>query len=119
MSNVSLAREFTLKLNTTARDYPRVLGSMLNELTDVGYDTVREFTPVRTGKLRDGWQKHTRPDEDLGPREITNAVEYGPFVEFGTRNMAPRLMAFRTTQYLGTIVDEYYRRALLRFGFRS
>lgn len=49
-------------------------------------------TPVRTGDLRDGWQMIPVSQWEYW---VTNDVEYGPYVEFGTSKMAGRFMLTR------------------------
>lgn len=45
-------------------------------------------TPVKTGQARDGWKVENRR---LGPI-VVNRVPYIFFLEYGTRNMAPRFI---------------------------
>ena len=49
-------------------------------------DMAKSLAPVRTGRLRDSIYHHVNP-EDL-TMDFGNNVEYGVFVEFGTRRMA-------------------------------
>jgi hypothetical protein len=58
---------------------------------------IKSVTPVKTGKLRKGWQLG-----DLGPDGFTlqNDVDYAPYVNDGTDRMAPRDMTGQTLAYL-------------------
>lgn len=53
-------------------------------------DDVKSRTPVRTGRLRNGWVVSHGQQE--GEWEVTNDVPYGRFVEYGTINMAAEPM---------------------------
>ena len=46
-------------------------------------------TPVRTGKLRRGWESRRTGKWEW---EVKDEVPYGPYVEFGTSKMAGRFM---------------------------
>jgi len=48
-------------------------------------------TPVRTGRLRNGW----RSQRDGHDGRVSNDVEYARFVEYGTRRQRPAAMLGR------------------------
>lgn len=67
------------------------------ETNRLGSELVKEikgFTPVITGKLREGWTMHpiTKLNESL---IVENLVEYAAYVNNGTHKMAPRMMLER------------------------
>lgn len=59
-----------------------------DETRKVAIKTLRQNTPVDTGRLKAGWKV---VKEGHGFR-ITNETPYAVFVNMGTRNMAPRRM---------------------------
>jgi HK97 gp10 family phage protein len=57
-------------------------------------DDARAGTPVRSGRLRNGWRVGRGAD---GDPTVVNDVEYARFVEYGTRHMPPAAMLGRAT----------------------
>lgn len=51
-------------------------------------NTIKDKTPVDTGRLRDGWE--------LNDDEIINEVEYAGYVEYGTIHMPGAFMVERS-----------------------
>ncbi len=58
---------------------------------------LRQYTPVRTGKLRDGWTLASLTPDQL---VITNPVEYAEYVNNGTPRMGARNMTGLTLDAL-------------------
>lgn len=56
--------------------------------------TVRAKTPVKTGRLRDGWEVDAEGN-------LVNEVEYAAEVEFGTVNTPGRFMAEQSLPEMG------------------
>ncbi len=78
--------KFNLANIAEVQKYNKLQQSRLTQLADAVatdfYNIVREMTPVRTGRLRDGWQK-----EGL---DVTNDVEYLSYVNDGTTRQLPQ-----------------------------
>lgn len=78
--------KFKLDDIADVRRYTELQQSRLTQLAEAVatdfYDIVREMTPVRTGRLRDGWQK-----EGL---DVINDVEYLSYVNDGTQHQLPQ-----------------------------
>lgn len=78
--------KFNLANIAEVQKYNKLQQSRLTQLADAVatdfYDIVREMTPVRTGRLRDGWQK-----EGL---DVINDVEYLSYVNDGTIRQLPQ-----------------------------
>ena len=64
------------------------------------FDTVRDKTPVKTGKARDGWTLDLLPGKAI----ISNDVEYITYLELGTPTMRPRGMVSTTLAEIDAIV---------------
>ena len=78
--------KFNLANIAEVQKYNKLQQSRLTQLADAVatdfYNIVREMTPVRTGRLRDGWQK-----EGL---DVINDVEYLSYVNDGTTRQLPQ-----------------------------
>ena len=78
--------KFKLDDIADVRRYTELQQSRLTQLAEAVatdfYDIVMEMTPVRTGRLRDGWQK-----EGL---DVINDVEYLSYVNDGTVHQLPQ-----------------------------
>ena len=77
----------------------RTFESAENEVFDIVLATAYEInngakknTPVRTNTLRAAWQVVPNKDGNGGTIDIINGTEYRDYVEYGTKNMAPRPM---------------------------
>jgi hypothetical protein len=64
---------------------PEEWHAMLERLVD----DVRSATPVKTGKLRDGWRADVTDDD----AEVSNDVDYAEHVDEGTKHMSGRHMS--------------------------
>lgn len=69
----------------------------MRETADQLLRDLRAFTPVRTGRLRRGWQITTVTYRRF---VIENLVPYGVYVDLGTPVMAPRRFTERARQRL-------------------
>lgn len=67
---------------------------------------VQENTPVDTGELRAGWHDDGTAADLNAATRISNEVEYGPYVEFGTSRMEPRGMMQRTIANASSIAAD-------------
>jgi len=72
---------------------------------DFAVATVREYTPVDTGRLKAGWQRHGNWLE--GSVGIANFVPYAPYVEFGTEKMAAKRMMQKSIPEIETQLERY------------
>lgn len=71
-----------------------VSDSIWRYLVGQGLSTLQRVTPVRTGRLKDGWYiKSLMPDGV----EFANDTPYAEYVNDGTPRMAPRDMTGRAT----------------------
>ena len=61
-------------------------GNAVDEITKLVYDTPESPNYIRTGDLRESIT-HAKDDEAA---YIGTDIEYAPYVEMGTRHMAPR-----------------------------
>lgn len=71
---------------------------------------VKQRTPVRTGKLRNGWEIEITKDKI----NIKNDVEYAQFVEDGTENMRGAHMLKTTFSERNAIAKQAAKRATAR-----
>jgi hypothetical protein len=62
------------------------------------YDEIRDKTPVRSGKLKDGWE--------LLPEQIRNEVPYAGFIERGTEYISPVGMVATTIENIDNIIKQ-------------
>lgn len=70
-----------------------VIEASNKRVLDYGLTVVQSFTPVRTGNARDNWYT----DRKLS---IINDVSYVPYLEYGTRYIAPKRMAARSAEMM-------------------
>lgn len=63
---------------------------------------VKRRTPVRSGRLRDGWNSSITPSKII----IYNDVDYAPYIEYGTPTIEPVGMLRTTLEEIGLIVKE-------------
>ncbi len=87
-------------------DFSNSLDDELSKVLELaGAEVVKRTqrrTPVRTGRLRDGWDFKVN-DAVL---EISNDVPYAVYVEYGTPFMAPRGALTTTLMELDDILKE-------------
>lgn len=77
------------------RDAPRrACRDGLRDIAGGIRDEARAGTPVRSGRLRNGWRVSRGGD---GDPMVVNDVEYARFVEYGTRHRPPVAMLGRAT----------------------
>jgi hypothetical protein len=72
-------------------------------------ETVKGYTPVDTGELRDGWHDDGTAADVTAVTKISNEVDYGPYVEWGTSRMEPRAMMQRTIDEAPAIAERIIR----------
>ncbi len=82
----------------------KLVGEVTKEAIKYGRSLIKSRTPVRTGNLRDGWQT----DLSFPNGSIFSDVEYGIFVERGTRYFVGRRMMERSLPD----IDRYAEREL-------
>lgn len=79
-----------------------------NEVGRMLLEAAQDYTPVRTGRLRAGWEldEATHFGDDV---ILRNDVEYAMWVNDGTSKMAPRMMLERAiatvTRQVATPID--------------
>ena len=76
----SYMNEVIKKLNDGIND-------RLSDSADVIQDNVKGLTPVKTGKLRESIERSGPSDGSIA---VGTDVEYGKYVELGTRFISPR-----------------------------
>ena len=79
---------FTSAMTDYAENYPWTIANAMKTVADRVLETANVLVPVRTGFL-----KSTLGYRQDSPFQVTfyATAFYAPFVEFGTRRMAPRL----------------------------
>lgn len=77
----------------------------LHSAAPAGIEVLRAATPVKTGRLRDGWYARFERDGLY----FVNEVEYLPFVEEGTVHMAPRFFVRNALPVLAREVESAVR----------
>lgn len=81
-SSISMRDNATLKIKSPS--IRACVSDALVETLEYGKGLVKSVTPVRTGRLRDGWE--------IQDNSIANDVFYTRFVEAGTSRMAAQPM---------------------------
>ena len=88
----------------------KIMNKVEDQFVQEGSKTVRSKTPVRTGKLQNGWSTRSAP---FGKRaSIDNNVEYANFVENGSPTVRPHKMAAQTVQTLRSRADNIVKKAV-------
>src|SRR6056297_831241 len=65
-------------------------------LTNIAYKTLKDSTPVDTGRARDSWIKDS--GEGLDSDYINSSYAYIQYLNSGTVNMQPAGMTFKATR---------------------
>ena len=85
---------------------PAARRRLADQLIEATRSEVLRETPVRTGRLRDGWATAETKSDDADTRSrrsLTNDVPYVTYVEYGTRRTPPRFAVRRgLRRVLGT-----------------
>ena len=69
--------------------------TFIRELADDTLKAAQKFTPVRTGRARDGWEAQVSVPDNFRQSKsndnfvVSNKVPYVPFLDKGTRKMRP------------------------------
>lgn len=95
-------------MSTTPEELNRINAELKKKIDLFTLEFAKEFvmrvkqkTPVITGKLRDGWLSEVKKDVI----EVSNTVDYAPFVEFGTHKMSPRGMLRSTVEEADQVAE--------------
>lgn len=72
-------------LNETKADLKKAFETRVKQVTDEMYQSLKAFTPVRTGRARGGWKKNNSKLSG----SISNTVPYVQYLEEGTPRMRP------------------------------
>jgi hypothetical protein len=88
----------------------KIMNLVQDEFVNEGSNTVKSKTPVRTGKLQNGWTKN--PSKFGTKASIDNNVDYAIFVENGSSTVRPYKMAAQTVQTLRSRADNIVRKAV-------
>lgn len=75
---------FSPKFNT--KHIERSIDRLFRDLKDQTFNTARSLTPVRSGYARSQWKKKDTRDGF----QVSNTVEYMPFLDAGSSKQAPR-----------------------------
>ena len=73
------------KKNADSPEIKKILNEAVTKVGNIAVKEVKERTPVDTGELRRGWNKKSHVSGTSAEVEISNAVEYAPFIENGHR----------------------------------
>jgi|DEB0MinimDraft_6_1074348.scaffolds.fasta_scaffold00416_13 hypothetical protein len=88
----------------------QIMNQVQDQFVEEGSRTVRSKTPVRTGKLQNGWNTKSAP---FGRQaSIDNNVQYANYVENGSPTVRPYKMAAQTVQTLRSQADSIVRKAV-------
>lgn len=88
----------------------QIMNQVQDKFVEEGFKTVRSKTPVRTGKLKNGW--NTDPAPFGRQASIDNNVDYANYVEQGSPTVRPHKMAAQTVQTLRSQADSIVRKAV-------
>jgi len=75
-----------------ARDNGRETEKIVDDVGRLALRDARSGTPVKSGRLRAGWELKQRKSGENRVDEIENNVSYGAAVEYGTSKTKPRRM---------------------------
>jgi hypothetical protein len=70
-------------LEQTQKSIQESYSQFLERVATTTEDALKDFTPVRTGRLQNGWNKQVKKDGF----EVNNRVPYGVYLEQGTSRM--------------------------------
>lgn len=94
------------EIKLLSKEYSRDIHKVENEVSKDILKSVKDLTPVDTGKARNGWEI----EESQNGALITNDVDYIEYLEYGTKHQRAYAMVRLTMQN----IDKFIKKAIIR-----
>lgn len=105
--------EYKRRMRVLAKETRKFFEESAQITMEVFLEKLQKATPVKTGRLRNGWKASLENYGQTFKMKISNSVYYMPFVEYGHKArdgswIAGRYMVYKTTKNFERSLDGYF-----------